>query len=1356
MPSDGDDPSVPDSDARRTDDEAQAEPPLESSETEEDDSRQPRTSGCLITGIGASAGGLAAFQAFLRAMPRKSGIAFVLVPHLAPNHPSLLSEILARVTAMPVREAEKDTEVLPDHVYIIPPNKSLTIAQGRLRLAAPPLSSSPQTAIDDFLVSLAGDQGERGIGIILSGTGNHGAVGLRAIKNAGGLVMVQRPDTAEQDGMPNSAIATGLVDLILAPAEMPAALVRYAQHSYHQGIPDGMTPDALQEESLTRILRLLQLRARSDFRFYRKSMLLRRIQRRMSVTHLEQMADYLRLLEEKPEELTALSKDLLIGVTSFFRNPEAFQVLERQVIPALVESRSSHDPVRVWVIGCASGEEAYSIAMLLFERFATVNVSPALKVFATDIDESGLAVGRRGVYPSAILADVGPDRIRNFFVKLDDQHYQVNTRLRDAVVFATQNIIGDVSFPKMDLLCCRNLLIYLEPDVQEKVIALAHYTLNPDGYLFLGPSESLGPHTDLFRPISKKWRIYQRLAPTRRDLVEVPIVAGIERQLTRIESEAVSRPSHSVKELMRRQILEHFTPASVMVNRRLEVLSFLGPAVRFLEFPAGEPTRDLQSLARRGLRTRIRRLAAEAIRTNEPAIDNNARVERDGELVPCRITVRPVDEPGEASELLLIVFEERPDSATAATETAGRTDEPAGTLQLERELRTTREDLQNVIREQETSNEELRASNEEMTSINEELQSVNEELETSKEELQSVNEELSTVNSQLNAKVEELNELGDDLTNLLNSTEVATLFLTTDMRIRRFTPAATRYFRLQPSDFGRQLGDITRQLEDDTLDADCRVMVERRASVERQVVTRDGSTLVRRVLPFLASDGRVDGVVVTLSDITAQKRSADAIDDARQYAEAIVATVREALVVIDNQLNVQSANAAFYRMFRLTKEHVGGKPLIELNEGRWDVPRLLAMLREVVTNDSDIEHFEMELDLDEAGPRALLLNARQIRSGRGGAPLVLLAIEDVTQQKRAEELLARNEERVRLALDAANLVTCDLNLATDQITWSGDHISLLQRDPASFAELLSEVIHPADRDEFRRLVGAAVDEEGPIKKELRITRPDSTIRWVVYDGKVIQERSGRASRLVAVMVDTTDRRNLEDSLAEHARQLENVTQRLITIQEDERKSLARELHDQIGQLLAALKIFLDSTLKLSLDPEILRRLKEGVPLVAQAMQRVRHLSLDLRPSILDDMGLVPALRSLTTETAKNSGQKIVLKPVPVLGRLDPNLEIACFRIAQAALSNAVLHAFASVVTLSLRAETTELVLTVDDDGQGFDQESVMASNDGAIGIRSMIERARALNGRIAIRSSPGKGTTLEATFPLADRPGAIA
>ncbi len=951
-----------------------------------------------IVGLVASAGGLDAFKKFFSAMPSGSGIAYVLVPHLDPSHASMMVELLSKITSMPVQEAEHGMSVLVNCVYIIPPRFFLSISDGKLQLTAPPIHQGWQTSIDYFLRSLAKDRGERAIGVVLSGTGSHGTLGIREIKLAGGMVMAQEPDTAEYNQMPQSAISTGMVDYVLPPEQMPATIVNYVGQPYLHSSSDELAAAEKSSEILNQILILLNSRAKYDFRPYRKPMVLRRILRRMGIVQIDTMPKYLEFLQKQPEEITSLFKDMLISVTAFFRDPDAYHILEQEIIPAIIARHKSNLPIRVWVAGCATGEEAYSIAILFWEAIEAAKSFLKLQLFASDIDADAIEVARTGVYPASIAGDVSPDRLRKYFVLLDEQHYQISKELRELVVFSNQNLIGDAPFSKLDLISCRNLLIYLEPEMQNNVLSLFHFALVPGGYLFLGPSETTGRSCELFETISKKWRLFRRVDSAKRELINIPFRKASEPYNAIVSGSPLGIHRKSFKEITEKLILSDYAPAAALCNHSLEVLYVTGPLVNFLEFPRGELTKDLLAMARPGLRTKLRATCRMAIKENRTILTSDIRVNRAGHYFKCTITARPLFEPKEVAGLLLILFHEQSpvhelrehfESIDRSMEEETTQGEDSQLVQqLEIELKSMSEELHSTIEEMESSNEELKTSNEEIMSINEELQSVNEELETSKEELQSLNEELITVNGQLQEKVNELKQATDDLMNLISSTEIATIFLDQQLNIKRFTPPTKFLLNLLSTDIGRPLKDISPNFADDTMLKECRLALESEERLEREIETQEQRHYLRRILPYRTSDGRVRGVVITFVDLTQRKKAEAAqkdednrhliaLHEGKERLDAILNTVADSIITIDVQGKIESFNHATELMFGVEGNELRGTNIAMLlpalfNSDRTDgaaqsvavrIPELIGNRREFLAQRKDGSTFPVDLAL---------------------------------------------------------------------------------------------------------------------------------------------------------------------------------------------------------------------------------------------------------------------------------------------------------------------------------------------------------------------------------------------------------
>ncbi|MDD5057004.1 MAG: chemotaxis protein CheB [Sideroxydans sp.] len=955
-----------------------------------------------IVGIGASAGGLEAFEQFFRNVPPDSGMAFVLVSHLDPDHDSMLTEILQRATTMPVVEAQDQMKVLSDCVYVLPPNREMAIFHGTLQLNAPELPRGQRMVIDSFLRSLAEDQGENAVGIILSGTGTDGTLGLRAIQGAGGITLVQDPVTAKYDGMPSSAIQAGYASFVLPVDKMPQQLMSTAHRlSVQQEQPLSAPTNG---NGMSRILMLLRTGTGHDFSLYKKSTIGRRIERRMSQHNIEDTEIYARYLKEHAAEVQLLFKELLINVTSFFRDPEAFIVLKQDILPLLFKDKPEDYVFRVWVAGCATGEEAYSIAMLLREFMDETHQEFKTQIYSTDLDDDAIAAARAGIYPPNIAQDVTPERLRRFFVK-DDAGYRVKKEIREMVVFAIQNVIKDPPFTKLDLLSCRNLMIYLEPELQNRVIPAFHYALKPGGVLFLSPSESTGNHVELFAPLNRKWKFYQTVpSVASRRAVMSGGLSWTKSNNTKGADEVISKIKETdFAELTRRALLLSYAPASVVTNLKGDILFVHGDTGKYLRPAPGQASLNVVEMAREGLQMELRNAMQKAAGNSEPTLNREASFGSGGDFHSVSFSVRPLPFADAGQGLLLVSFQDgqgakiEKDEAGSAKPPRGKraatTREVQRIEELEHELAYTKENLHATIEEQQASNEELKSTNEEMQSTNEELQSTNEELETSKEELQSVNEELVTVNAELQNKIEQLAGMQNDMKNLLDNINVGTIFLNDALNIKRFTREATRVYRLVASDVGRPLGDIKSNIEGDDLLADAQAVLDSLVPREREMRTLGGDWYLTRIQPYRTLDNVIDGVVLTFTDISKRVQAEAAVLEARDYAESIVDTVREPLLVLDASLKVVSASRSFYQKFQVAEQDTVGRHIFELGQRQWNIPKLRELLETILPRDKVFDGFAVEHDFPAIGQRKMLLNARKI-SGR--AELILLAIEDVT------------------------------------------------------------------------------------------------------------------------------------------------------------------------------------------------------------------------------------------------------------------------------------------------------------------------------------------------------------------------
>jgi two-component system, chemotaxis family, CheB/CheR fusion protein len=901
----------------------------------------PDPQGFPIVGIGASAGGLAAFEAFFSGMPADTdpGMAFVLVQHLAPDHKSVLTELVKRYTHLEVFEVADGMAVKPNCAYIIPPNRDMAFLNGTLQLLEPTTPRFHRLPIDFFFRSLAQDQHERAICIVLSGTGSDGALGVRAVKGEGGMVMAQNPESTAYDGMPRSAIATGLVDYVLPPAEMPAQLIAYAVHALGKAPHPAASPAPKTEDALKKIFLLLRAQTGHDFSQYKRNTITRRVERRMAVHQIERLEGYVRYLQQTPSEVDALFRDLLIGVTSFFRDPEAFSALQEQVIPRLFSGKPAGAVIRVWVPGCSTGEEAYSMAILLQERLEALKQNFKVQLFATDIDRQAIGYARAGMFPASIAADVSPERLARFFTQEPDgSAYRIAKSIRDLVIFSEQDVIKHPPFTKLDLISCRNVLIYMGGELQKKLIPLLHYALNPGGMLFLGTSETVGEFVDLFATMDRRSKIYHRKEDVHG--THHPARGGFLPPLS--EDASVPWPSGRapgegklpLRELTERALLQQYAPAGALVDERGDILYLHGRTGQYLEPAPGEAGMNILKMAREGLRRELTTALRKAVAVKEPVRHPGLRVKTNGDFTAVNLTVRPVSisaDAAAAAKLFLVILEDAPAADPEGTEKAAATPEAAGEgatdadariETLKRELRAKEEYLQTTNEELETSNEELKSSNEEMQSVNEELQSANEELETSKEELQSVNEELATVNAELQTKVVDLSRANNDMNNLLAGTGIGTIFVDHRLRIQRFTPAVTQVINLILTDVGRPVGHIVSKLAGyDRLVADVEAVLENLTPKEVEVQTQAGAWYLLRIWPYRTLENVIEGAVITFTEATEIKKAQAALreaEDLRRLA-VVVRDAHDAITVQDCGGRILAWNPGAERMYGWTE-----------------------------------------------------------------------------------------------------------------------------------------------------------------------------------------------------------------------------------------------------------------------------------------------------------------------------------------------------------------------------------------------------------------------------------------------------
>ena len=928
----------------------------------------------------------------------------VVVQHLDPRHESHLSELLQQHTAMAVVEAVHGVKVAPDHVYVIQPNTSVAIADGVLSVTARPDDRRPHYPIDHFLRSLAAVQGPSAVGVILSGTGTDGTLGLCELKAAGGVTFAQDEKSAQHSGMPNSAIASACVDMILAPDAIADRLASFTQHPYLAPLAE---PDAGEHEAkaedFQRVIAALRTSSGVDFSQYRDTTFKRRTARRMLLRGFKSPQDYASFVESDRDEAEALYRDVLINVTSFFRDPQMFEDLKRDVFPSIVDGQPNGPPVRVWVPGCSTGQEAYSIAMALLEYLDTAKSKRSIQIFATDLgDPTSLDKARAGLYPETIAAEVSPERLRRFFTKEDD-HYRIQKSVRDLCVFARQNVTADPPFSRVDLLTCRNVLIYMSTGLQEKLLPIFHFALNTGGFLVLGVAETIGPFADLFEVVNQEHKIYRRKDASSRP----PLTFMADDWLTGAtakRSGVINQPPTDFQREADRLIQARYAPPSVLINHDFEIQQFRGRTSPYLEAPIGHPTTNILRMAREGLFMELRSALTEAKSTNAATVREGLRTADGGTPIEFTLRVLPVTIAHHSDCCFLVVFESKDWPAWSAGAIAQEESTNIGrdSLWLRQELASTKHYLQSIVDQQDAAAQELRAAHEEVLSSNEELQSTNEELETTKEELQSANEELTTVNEQFLTRNRELDALTDDLSNFITSANLPMVTVGRDLRIRRLTPASQHAFNLLPTDLGRSLEHIKFALSVDNIGDVIERVIASVQPWERDVTDREGRWWVLRVHPYLTADNRIDGATLVAVDIDLIRRSRELME-ARDNALAVMQAVQGPLVVLDAECRVASANDAFYALVGETAERVQGKHLWEVGQGVWGGGSVRRLLKAACAGKEPLVNFEIESMVPGLGRRLLILNTRSIvRADRQA--LLLLAAEDITDARQAEKL----------------------------------------------------------------------------------------------------------------------------------------------------------------------------------------------------------------------------------------------------------------------------------------------------------------------------------------------------------------
>jgi two-component system CheB/CheR fusion protein len=955
--------------------------------------RQPDSGKFYVVGIGASAGGLEALGELVKHVPLDN-MAFIVVQHLAPHHESVLPQLLSRTSKVQVLTASDGTPAKPNHVYVIPPNTDLALLHGVIRLIPPPGGGRPRLPIDYFFRSLAQDRGPSAIGIILSGTGTDGTLGLRAIKEEGGLAFVQEPSSAKYDGMPRSALASGLADFCLTPKAIGEELARIAHRPAALGLPKAPYRESQVQEQITRLFLLVRSAFGNDLTRYKPSTVERRIERRMTLLRMVKLEDYLKYVQANSDELHALYKDMLITVTNFFRDNEAFEALQTKIFPKILEHKDARSAVRIWVPACATGEEAYSIAISLLEVLGDRAPDRRIQIFGTDVDDDSIQHARRGIYPLNIELDVSPERLNRCFVKSDSE-YQVARWVRELIVFSKQNLLRDAPFSRMDLVSCRNLLIYLQPSSQKKVLGVLHYSLGSPGYLMLGGSETVGDAPELFSQVDRKNKIYAKKSSARvATLEEIMSVPG---DVEGIQQGPASRPVASLQSLADRKILEVYGPPGVLINENLDILHFRGHTGPYLDPAPGSASFSILRLARPELHIELRRAIREAF-GEEKRVAVDVKFYDGGKPSVVRLDIVPIQEPETKTRCLLVSFlkMEAPEEPAPVVLGDSETDDRLPALakrvqELERELEATKDYLQITIEEKESANEELKSANEELQSSNEELQSTNEELETSREEMQSTNEELTTVNEELQNRMAELGQANDDLHNVLVGIDNATLIIGMDFRIRRYTAAAERLLNLVPADVGRSISLLDGFVGKDVRGKAAQV-IETLVGVDEELLCSNQRWYGLRVAPYKTLDHAIRGAVVSLTDIDIRKKAAALSRDVGDYAERFLMAIQHPLLILDARLRVIWANESYYLLFQVVPEETIGNVFPRPGDPTWPATGLRERLEETLRTGETLRNYTIQLERPNDGERAVKLGASRVPLATE-SPLLLVSIE---------------------------------------------------------------------------------------------------------------------------------------------------------------------------------------------------------------------------------------------------------------------------------------------------------------------------------------------------------------------------
>ncbi len=1197
-----------------------------------------------VVAFGASAGGLQAVRAVMENLPEKTGMAYVLVTHLAPDQKSFLTEIMSRFTKMPVKHIEEGQQPLQDHFYVLSPGLTVQLQGGVFRLELRTSSDRFPMSIDTFFRSLASDQKNHAIGVVLSGADSDGALGLKAIKGEGGIAIVQQPDTATHSDMPRNSIAADHVDLVVPPGEIGAELARLAKQfakpevrSLEEGVPIPTN-----EQSFSRILQMLRNAFGMELRHYKPDTIRRRIARRMILLRMESLPEYANYLQLRRDELHVLKEDVLINVTRFFRDPAFWEALRTDILPLFFESRPAEHAVRIWCAGCSSGEEAYSLAITFLEFLSANGLDTPIQIFGTDASDRSIDMARIAMYPESLASEIAPERLRRFFVKVD-RGYQVSKRVRDCCIFAKQNLCADPPFSHIDFLSCRNVLIYFDQALQRQIMGTFHYALEPRGYLILGMSESLRDSDDSFAAVDRKNKIYMKVGTTPAAHYRLPLQSAIVKSGERIVrvNPLGDWPEMELQRAADGIVLARFGPPGLIVDERLNVLQVRGQVSPYVELAAGAVSWSLLRVLREGMAREVREALKRVIRENIPvtAVVDYKRPGEEGEE-RIQVDVIPVTSPTSQSRCFMILFTaleaDRPPGALegALLPVLSADEKDKHIVQLRQDLASLRFHLQSLIEERDARNQELVSANEEIQSGNEELQSTNEELETTKEELQSSNEELQTVNEELQQRNAVLTQTGNDLNNLLTSTSIPLMMLTDQLHIRQFTPPMERLLNIRASDVGRPISEIRLQLSVENIEPILQDVLDTLGTREMEVQDRDGRWHLLRVRPYRTAENKIEGVVVVLVEIDELRRSQQQMREAHDFASSVLESVPIPLVVMESDCRIRTVNTAFRDLTGM-QSNLAGQSLPDLVRQLWGVDHFRERLESLAASATDLT-LEFEYDSSKTG-LVLLVRGRSL--SRDGSRVVLLTLEDITQRQQAAALIAHQN-----------------------------------------IELEREI-----------------------------------------------ERTGR-------------------TLTEAQEELRGLTAYLLAAQEEERRHIARELHDDIAQRLSALRMEFDAA-RNQKDERARNDALEAIHGQIDSLNtEVRNLSHRLHPAILDDLGLPTALKALVDDFQEREQMVASYIGSDLPETIPRDAATALYRITQETLRNVAKHAGRTHVKVVLQGQDHLLRLEVRDFGTGFDQEDGVPRQ--GLGMISMKERARIAGGKLSVRSGLGEGTTVSAEVPI--------